>query len=240
MANYKAGLQRKVSSIFDGVSIPGADAATQPGIGPTDAPTADPGTSVPPAPDSPGPAEPSTSSAAVARNRTDIIARGGKPPSVLHVWKQIEQRLFPPKPGVNPVKQKVMTVLIPVLFMVLVFVLVKVFGAPSGPSSRNAETGAQGHSATADCEGEIHWPTPAPYPATLSDPTQMTTRTTQKAQTQTLAVKGIVYTEDNPFAIIGARIVRTGEKVSGVTVVKINKNSVEFEKDGKRWTQQVR
>jgi type II secretory pathway component PulC len=54
-----------------------------------------------------------------------------------------------------------------------------------------------------------------------------------------LIVKGIVYSEDSSFAIIGTEIVHEGGTVSGATVVKINPDSVEFEMNGKRWTQKV-
>jgi hypothetical protein len=54
-----------------------------------------------------------------------------------------------------------------------------------------------------------------------------------------LIVKGIVYSEDKPSAVIDSQIVHQGEKIGGVTVVKINKNNVEFEVDGKTWTQEV-
>ena len=57
-------------------------------------------------------------------------------------------------------------------------------------------------------------------------------------------VRGIVYDLDNPAkscAIIGpeGRIVRIGDTVNGATVIKINKDSVEFEKEGKKYTQTV-
>jgi hypothetical protein len=52
-------------------------------------------------------------------------------------------------------------------------------------------------------------------------------------------VKGILYSADNPAAIIGTQIVHAGDKISGATVVKINKGSVEFEMDGKKWEQNV-
>ena len=44
-----------------------------------------------------------------------------------------------------------------------------------------------------------------------------------------LAVKGILYNEDNPSAIVNNQIVYEGDKISGATIIKINKDSVEFE-----------
>ncbi len=54
-----------------------------------------------------------------------------------------------------------------------------------------------------------------------------------------LAVTGILYSEDNPSAIIGGAIVKEGDMIDDVKVVKIRKNSVEFEKNGEKWTQEM-
>ena len=54
-----------------------------------------------------------------------------------------------------------------------------------------------------------------------------------------LLVKGILYSEDNPAAIIGILIVHEGDSVYGATVVKIERDSVIFEKNGKKWQQPV-
>ena len=54
-----------------------------------------------------------------------------------------------------------------------------------------------------------------------------------------LAVTGILYSEDNPSAIIGGAIMREGDMIDDVKVVKIRKNIVEFEKNGEKWTQEM-
>jgi type II secretory pathway component PulC len=55
-----------------------------------------------------------------------------------------------------------------------------------------------------------------------------------------VALKGILYSEDNPSALIGETIVAEGDIINGVKVVKINKDTVEFEKDGEKWTQRTK
>jgi hypothetical protein len=52
-------------------------------------------------------------------------------------------------------------------------------------------------------------------------------------------VKGIVHSPDNSCAVIGDQIVHEGDKILDAVVIKINKNSVEFEANGKKWTQKV-
>jgi hypothetical protein len=55
-----------------------------------------------------------------------------------------------------------------------------------------------------------------------------------------VALKGILYSEDKPSALIGDTIAREGDVINGVKVVKINRDTVEFEKDGERWTQRTK
>jgi hypothetical protein len=53
-------------------------------------------------------------------------------------------------------------------------------------------------------------------------------------------LKGISYSEEgNSVAIIGDEIVREGDNIGGIKIIKIYKDHVEFEKDGKRWTQDL-
>lgn len=54
-----------------------------------------------------------------------------------------------------------------------------------------------------------------------------------------MAVNGIVYSEDNPTALIGHQIVHEGDVVDDVSVIKVHKDKVEFAQNGRRWTQAV-
>ncbi|MHC4426232.1 MAG: hypothetical protein ACYSYV_09060 [Planctomycetota bacterium] len=54
-------------------------------------------------------------------------------------------------------------------------------------------------------------------------------------------VTAIFYSEGNPSAVIGdERTVRETDMIHGAKVVKIYGDKVEFEKDGRSWTQKVR
>lgn len=50
-----------------------------------------------------------------------------------------------------------------------------------------------------------------------------------------LVVKGILYNKDNPSAIVDNQIVHEGDKISSATIIKINRDSIEFEVK-KRWS----
>lgn len=50
-------------------------------------------------------------------------------------------------------------------------------------------------------------------------------------------ITGIMCTEEHSSAVIDGEIVREGDTIHGVKVVKIYKDRVEFEKGSKRWAQ---
>jgi hypothetical protein len=240
----RVGLQKKVSSIFTGVPIPkdnGADKGAQRSSG------------APPVPERPNyappshlssktekpqqPAQPTPKVAPAKQPKADTTTKAAKPAPWQKTLEQIKTKLFTPKPGVSPARQKTMVILVPVLFLTMIFVFSRVLSGPSSKTSR-----AQGFApsnAVAASNDEIDWQIPDPYPTTLRDPMQFGSVTTAQNGTGNLIVKGIVYSKENPSAVIDNRIVHEGEKVSGATVVKINKDSVELEKNGKRWTQKV-
>ncbi len=161
-------------------------------------------------------------------------------------WQQIRNKLSKPKPSDSTTKQKATVVMIPLLFIVLIFMLLK--GGVFGTSVRNSEAFAEDNGAivaTVDLNTKIDWEIPAPYPTTLRDPLRVGPAAAAQNENGTrtfvkLIVKGILYTEDSRSAIIGNHIVHEGEEILGVTIVKINKDSVELEMNGKRWTQKVR
>ncbi len=52
-------------------------------------------------------------------------------------------------------------------------------------------------------------------------------------------VTGIVYAPGTSAAVVGTNIVHQDDKLGSIKVVKINADTVEFEKDGHNWTQTV-
>lgn len=76
-------------------------------------------------------------------------------------------------------------------------------------------------------------------PMDVRNPMQFGSATTSQDESSGLVVRGILYSDDKPSAVVGSHIVYEGDEVFGATVVKINEDSVEFEMDGKRWTLKV-
>ncbi len=52
-------------------------------------------------------------------------------------------------------------------------------------------------------------------------------------------VNGILYSIEDSSVIIDGQILKEGDTISGVKVVKIHRAEVEFEKNQKRWKQRV-
>lgn len=243
MAKRKTGLHKRITSIFDGVPIPEKTDAPAPDGADRVFPKAPP----PPRPQaSPKPqfqrtAQPSLKVAPSKQHKVAVSPKA-KVPTGKTPRKRGESRFFKPKPGVSVKRQKIMVILIPVLSAILVFAIVRVFRMPLPKI-----TEPTGIETTAVIAGsiKIDWKIPEPYPATLRDPMRFVSIRTAQATggeeegAGQIIVTGISYEEDEPLALIGTQIVREGDQVFGATVVKINRNSVEFEMGDKKWTQEV-
>jgi hypothetical protein len=267
MAKEKSGLHKEISSIFSGVPIPKKDSDQQQ----SPPATQEPETYGPPSHLSKGIAESSPVLKSLrkespAETETPQPKAEEKPPAeqapaapapVIKIKKSrsswlenglqaIKEKLFAPKPGVNPARQKATVILVPIMFIGMVVAFYKVLGGGMGGTTEINEI--KPSNAIAASAVTIDWQIPEVYPATLRDPMQFkapppppdTNDTQTVTKTQEIDIKGIIYSEDNPSAIIGTEIVYEGDTVSGAKVVKINKNSVEFEMNGKTWTQKVK
>lgn len=62
----------------------------------------------------------------------------------------------------------------------------------------------------------------------------------KKPQTTHGVISGIIYTTDDPISIIDNTIVRQNDNIHGVKIVQIQEGRVEFEKNGRTWTQKIR
>jgi len=240
----KVGLQKKVSSIFTGVPIPKDNGAQQP----SGAPALERSNYAPPShlsgttekPQQP-PVQPPPKAAPAKQPKPDVTVKTAKQIPWQQALERIKTKLFTPKPGVSSKRQKTMMILVPLLFLIMIFAFTRVLSSPSpkitGAQSFRPSKAIAG--SNNESNNEIDWQIPELYPTTLRDPMQFGSVTTTQDGTGKLIVKGIVYSENNPSAVIGNQIVHEGEKVLGATIVKINKDSVEFEMNGKRWTQKV-
>lgn len=54
-----------------------------------------------------------------------------------------------------------------------------------------------------------------------------------------VSLTGIIYSEDNPMAIVNSKIVHEGDVVDEVKIVKIHKDSIDLERAERRWSQSL-
>jgi len=157
-------------------------------------------------------------------------------------WKQIQNKILQSEGGVNAGRNKKMLVLMPILLVIFIFVIMRAFNQPS-PRSVSAGnlsgTKAAAANTVADSSTKINWQIPELYPTDLRDPMQANSSAAGSNAGGDIIIKGIIYSEDRPSAVIGDRIMHQGDKIDGVVIVRINKRNVEFEKDGRQWTQEV-
>ena len=250
MAKNRGGLHKQVSSIFDGVPIPTGDNKEQP---PVNEPTPENPVPTPPKPVAPShltikpnkpeqpkqPVQPKPKSAAPKQPKIEVGTRDTNAGlnQLTEIWEKISAKLFVEKEGVDVKKQKMMAVVIPVLFIVLNFVFSRVLRSPSRGAAKPNLTGASNTTAAVDKRQQ--WQIPEPYPESLRDAMQFNAADAASITRGMIAVRGIVYSEDNPSAVVNNEIVHEGEEIAGATIVKIYKDRVEFEMNNKKWIQKV-
>ncbi|MFC1792758.1 hypothetical protein ACFL3Q_04145 [Planctomycetota bacterium] len=166
--------------------------------------------------------------------------------------QQIKNKLFTPKPGSSPAKQKAMVIMVPVLAIIMIFVFRQVLSKAPSQTEGAGTDDAPVVVANADTGDEIDWKIPEPIAIITRDPiklpdesntqnTEQGNGTTGNDTTGTIIVRDIVYSRDKPSAVIGSKIVYVGDTINDVTILKINRDSIEFEdKDGDRWEQSTR
>jgi hypothetical protein len=168
--------------------------------------------------------------------------------------QQIKDKLFTPKSGSSPAKQKAMVIMIPILAIVMIFAFRQVLSKSPRKTKGTENDDTPIVVSNANSGNEIDWKIPEPITIISKDPVQLPDESnTQNPEQNTeqngatnaenqaqIMIKDIVFSHDKPSAVIGSRIVYVGDKINGMTIIKIDRDSVEFDKDGERWEQNVR
>ena len=174
-----------------------------------------------------------------------LVVDANKKVTKLSQWQRARDKFFVPKPDTSSTRQKATTVLIPVLAFVFIFVLRQVFWTAPQRTEGAVENDKPGVATTISTSNEIDWKIPALFPSSLRDPMKLNSSGNKQSDAEKsteiieLNINGILHSEDNPSVLIGDRIAHEGEKISGVTIVKINEDTVEFEMNGKKWEGKV-
>ncbi len=242
---HRSGLHKNISSIFDGVPLPKNDDTKKP----VDDVTAMDKTAghLPPMPSAsveppqtwskePPKAAPKPAQTSPIINKTAVTGKFQK--IIGELLQELKAKVLTPPEGVSQSKHMATLILIPVLILVVVFVFGRtllqsvVKGNKSNDGSAIAAYGV--------ARTEIEWERPSPYPANLRDPMKKFSSSGALATVAgDIVVRGIVWSEDSPAAVIGTQIIYQGQTVQGTKILQITEDSVEFEKDGKKWVQKV-
>ena len=258
MSENKAGLHKNVSAIFDGVPIPENSRARQglqsSVVNDGEQVKAESATAIQEPPAVKELIQPVETTAKIPgldeqSPQMSLIEKAPSQSPLQKIGEIIKEKILTPAPGVSPVRQIAMTILVPVLFIVMSITFFKVFKPSS--QKKTKPTQSQAAEVVADTAEEPKWEIPEPYPQTLRDPmlidsgkiTQEETSDPTVIKKETVIkksiVKGIVYSKGNASALINRQIMHVGDEVSGATITKINKDSVEFEMNGKKWIQKI-
>lgn len=286
--NNKAGLQKKVSSVFKGVPVPQNNTVQQP----SGTPAPNPASDVSPKPASVNKQFPQSSllkKLSQAEDSPDIVEQSQKDNNVIQkpksppinkipqpqkllepaetttplesspvieetgngLLQQIKSKLFTPKPGVSPARQTAMVIMVPILAIVMIFVIRQIL-SKSPHKTKGADTDdIPIVTANADPGDGIDWKIPEPITIVTKDPVkypdqndtqpnQQQNQSTGGNKTETINIRDIIFSKDKPSALVGSKIVYVGDTINGMTITKINRDSIEFERDGQRWEQNVR
>ena len=152
-------------------------------------------------------------------------------------------RLFASGSGVDSSLKKKMLLLVPAVIVVLAIIYTRLFSGPTGtiPVQPTASIDIAGVVST-----EINWQLLDVYPDSLRDPMRAAVGRKSTIKTEgdynpnenvpQLDLRVIMWS-DSPSILIGTVILHEGEEINGVKIIKIHKDSIEFEKDGKKYEQ---
>ncbi|MHC4216144.1 MAG: hypothetical protein ACYSWP_22550, partial [Planctomycetota bacterium] len=258
MAKRKGGLQKKISSIFDGVHVPGSKKTDT--LKPADR-TPDDAAPAPPTSKILSQETPKETQRPAAASKQNV-----RPSQVLRSRRRAE-RLKAEAEATEKyeTKQKVFTFMIPILMALLAYMIYDVFFASiNKPDIAIIHRGRaeKRKRAMEEAHSRITWQIPDMYPADLRDPmledkvdifikgqTLLTDDGQRKDADGKIYTKeeayelgldiyidSILYSEVSSSVVIENMILHEGDEVLKATIIKINKDSVDFERDGKKFT----
>ena len=164
----------------------------------------------------------------------------------------MKDRIFKEDSDAGDTKQKVMVVLIPVLFMIMVFMYRQVLTNSPQNSEGASHEDKIVVSDKKDIDNEIEWQIPEVIQIESTNPevNNNVSRNNTLEQQEGMAggedsdsdlinVKSILYSDDKPSVVIGNKIIYISQEINGAILREIHKDYIIFEKDGVTWTQKV-
>jgi len=259
MAKRKSGLGKSISSIFDGSTGPDKDSATRQPDGTLDA--LEKSSDFSSTKDTTGNSHIEKAYSADDRDvtssgyfpnaqkkhtkiRQDTKKRfsspAGSPKKHLNQNRQTKHLSSRQQVSQNRRTSSVVVALL--LAFVAVFAWLKVFtGSPAATKTSNKTNAAS--TVKKDVSPgtiTINWERPVEYTLSRNPMTRGTGKTFAMTE-QDIIITGIVSSEETGFTAVlsDGSIIHTGDEIHGIKILDIKSKSVEFEKDGRRWTQTI-
>ena len=253
MSGYKAGLHKKISTIFDGIPVQKQNGDVS-----------EPGTKLPDNSSESKNKDVSGSQNQVkqtdnqqqlnqngqrlykdtAGKKYKLNAKNRQKGIFQNLIGKLKEKLLPQGSNVNLKRQIALIIAIPILCIILVVFYVRVFS--SGPKKKGSTLFTPTQTASASDSGDVKWQVPKPLSADLRDPMRAGSTTGQGGIVSgpdgefisggEIIVMGIVHSIDKHMAIIGQQIVNEGDQIEGVKILKITERTVEVEKSGQTKT----
>jgi len=161
---------------------------------------------------------------------------------------QVKKAVFGSRNASLDPRQKKTAMLVGILSLVFSVVMFVSLGGVGGTQAAAAEAGSDDQATQSQVTKRTaqNWKSPDPLPQDFRNATTPIAKLAAGQQTGDsavdsgeLIVRGIVFSKNKPSAIINDQILTEGQSFNGVKLVKITKETVEFEANGKRWTQSV-
>jgi hypothetical protein len=164
--------------------------------------------------------------------------------------RKYKSKLFQRESGKGGARQKIMVVMIPILFLVMVFMFRQVLSkSPQKSKATPVKEKKVAALKKSSKDGNIEWKIPDPLPVKAGKPATANTQNPNikggqgmaagNEEIDVLDVKSILLSDDKPSVVIGKKLVYLNQAINGITVCEIHKDYIVFEKDGIKWKQKI-
>jgi len=177
--------------------------------------------------------------------------------AVPSVEQQLRRKFPVPGKALGKKGRRALVLSAPVLIIIIILIHRYCFrsapqeseaSAGTGPPPVSKPTVSRPQIASPETKNDVDWQVPELLPAEvmgfLKDPEETAEQKKQREGPvkgkQKVDLKAILFSDQKPSAIIDGQILHIGDEVNEATVKSITIDSVEFEKDGKTWTQKLR
>jgi len=167
--------------------------------------------------------------------------------SVPSVGKQLQKKSVASKKALGKKGRKALVLSAPVL--IIIIILIHRYCFRSAPQETEASASSSPPPiSTPEVRNDVEWQVPELLPARvmdfLKDPEEEAEQKKQNKgpakRKKEIDLRAILFSDQKPSAVVDGQILHIGDKVSDAIITNITKDSVEFENQGRTWSQKLR